>query len=234
LNNPTDVVGRRIGGYIIDLLIVAAISALGWFLLTKKFGGSCIAGGVEINGSCRGFESGSSNRTIWFLVQLVAWFTIFGILPGVTGKSPGQALFGVRTVSRQGGRGGAGRGLLRALVLGVIDTFPYIFPLVGLISVLTDSDQHKSVADRVSGTLVVNKNAEGQPVVPGGGQQYGQYGGPAFSQPPPGYGQQAPPPPPQPPVPVGGGQPAGWYDDPQRQARLRWWDGTNWTSHTSN
>jgi uncharacterized RDD family membrane protein YckC len=231
LNNPTDVVGRRIGGYIIDLLIFVAIGAGTWFLLTKKFDGACIAGGVEINGTCRGFESGSSNRAIWILIDVIAWFTIFGILPGLTGKSPGQALFGVRTIGRHGGRAGAARGLLRALVLYFIDAFPYIFPLVGLISTLTDNNQHKSVSDRVAGTLVVNKNAEDW--VPDSGQQYGQYGGPAFSQPPQQYGQQQPPPQQQP-VPVGGGQPAGWYEDPQRQARLRWWDGSTWTSHTSN
>jgi hypothetical protein len=27
--------------------------------------------------------------------------------------------------------------------------------------------------------------------------------------------------------------PAGWYDDPWRQARLRYWDGTAWTGHTA-
>jgi hypothetical protein len=27
--------------------------------------------------------------------------------------------------------------------------------------------------------------------------------------------------------------PAGWYADPQGQARLRWWDGERWTGHTS-
>ena len=25
--------------------------------------------------------------------------------------------------------------------------------------------------------------------------------------------------------------PAGWYDDPRRVARLRWWDGSIWTEH---
>jgi hypothetical protein len=32
---------------------------------------------------------------------------------------------------------------------------------------------------------------------------------------------------------VGGGPPAGWYPDPQGQARLRYWDGTGWTEQTS-
>ena len=35
-------------------------------------------------------------------------------------------------------------------------------------------------------------------------------------------------PPPSPP-----GPPPGWYGDPTGQARLRWWDGYNWTGHTS-
>ena len=25
----------------------------------------------------------------------------------------------------------------------------------------------------------------------------------------------------------------GWFPDPSRQARLRWWDGQRWTDHTS-
>ena len=29
------------------------------------------------------------------------------------------------------------------------------------------------------------------------------------------------------------GPPPGWYDDPWRQARLRYWDGTTWSGHTA-
>ena len=28
-------------------------------------------------------------------------------------------------------------------------------------------------------------------------------------------------------------QPAGWYDDPQDPAQLRYWDGVIWSSHVS-
>jgi hypothetical protein len=31
-----------------------------------------------------------------------------------------------------------------------------------------------------------------------------------------------------------GGPPAGWYPDPQGQARLRYWDGATWTDQTSS
>lgn len=42
-----------------------------------------------------------------------------------------------------------------------------------------------------------------------------------------------PPPPPSPPrpQPVPQQRPSGWYPDPWRQARARWWDGRRWTDH---
>lgn len=33
--------------------------------------------------------------------------------------------------------------------------------------------------------------------------------------------------------PAGTGAPAGWYDDPHGEARLRYWDGSQWTGHTA-
>lgn len=30
-----------------------------------------------------------------------------------------------------------------------------------------------------------------------------------------------------------GGPPPGWYPDPQQAGRRRWWDGRQWTEHTS-
>jgi hypothetical protein len=61
-------------------------------------------------------------------------------------------------------------------------------------------------------------------------------GGPAMgAAPPPATAQPAaaaPAPMAQPPA-GGPGQPAGWYPDPQGQARVRYWDGSAWTDHTS-
>jgi hypothetical protein len=37
----------------------------------------------------------------------------------------------------------------------------------------------------------------------------------------------------QTPAPAQAAAPLGWYDDPWRQARLRYWDGTAWTGHTA-
>jgi hypothetical protein len=54
---------------------------------------------------------------------------------------------------------------------------------------------------------------------------------PSFTT-PIGGGAPAPTGPPQ--APAGGGTAPGWYDDPHGQARLRYFDGQNWTEQTSN
>ena len=229
--DPTNVVGRRVGAFLIDLLIAAAISAASWYALTKEIEGPCFGGGIEIGGNCRGFTVGSSGQEIWGLINLIAGLVIFAVVPGLTGTSPGKSLTGIRVISRHGGKPGIGKALVR-YVMWIVDAFPYIIPyLTGFITALTD-DQHRRLGDRVAGTLVVHKEAADQPVA--GGQQYGQYGGPALGSPQPQYGQQ-PQYAQQPQQQAATGSTApGWYDDPQREARLRWWDGSTWTSHTSN
>jgi Protein of unknown function (DUF2510)/Domain of unknown function (DUF4234) len=51
--------------------------------------------------------------------------------------------------------------------------------------------------------------------------------------PPPPSTATPPAPPPPPPQPAAQ-TPADWYPDPTGQARLRYWDGTTWTHHTTN
>jgi uncharacterized RDD family membrane protein YckC len=195
--DPTAVVGRRVVAYIIDTIVVAVIIGAAWLALTKKVPGECVGGGVTINGDCRGFESGSSNRDVWILINFLASLIVFAILPGLRGTSPGKALVGIRVVSRDGGTPGIGRGIVRWLMY-IADGFPWVLPmLVGFIAAATDSGQHRRLGDRVAGTLVVDKNAAGQPAgavapgaAPGGG------GGPAL-----GGG----------PAPGGGGPAPGWY-----------------------
>jgi hypothetical protein len=54
---------------------------------------------------------------------------------------------------------------------------------------------------------------------------------PSFTTP---IGGGAPAPTGAPQAPAGGGVAPGWYDDPHGQARLRYFDGQNWTEQTSN
>lgn len=215
--NPTNVVGRRVAAFIIDSIVYYAIVAVSWLALTKKISGQCLAGGVTINGNCHGFESGSAGRTIWFLIILAAGALIWWLLPAFTGTSPGHAAVGLRIIARDGGRPGIGRGLARAL-MWIVDGL--VFCLVAFVAALTDQSEHRRLGDRVGGTLVIDKRAAGQPLAVGPGQQQPPY---AQQQP---YGQQQ--------AGAPGGPAPGWYDDPHRQARLRYWDGTSWTEQTTD
>lgn len=60
-------------------------------------------------------------------------------------------------------------------------------------------------------------------------------GAPAVAAPgAPAMGQAHPGAPALPSAPAGGGFPAGWHPDPQGQAAMRYWDGSQWTEHVSD
>jgi uncharacterized RDD family membrane protein YckC len=211
MQKPTQVVGRRVAAFVIDFLIFAVIVALSWYVLTKDVSsGSCIGGGIELGGKCRGFvASESSHRTIWLLILALAWITIWMVLPGLRGSSPGHAVLGLKIVDREGRVPGIGRGIVRGFFLWLIDV-----SIIGLIVALA-TQQNQRVGDLVGGTYVVDKNYQGAV---------------EQAQPAP---LGAPAPQPQQEQPQGAGQAANWYPDPQGQARLRYWDGERWTEHTS-
>jgi uncharacterized RDD family membrane protein YckC len=210
MQKPTQVVGRRVAAFVIDLLAFLVIAAIAWYALTKNTGTStCFGGGYEINGKCRGFVS-SGNRAAWLAIIALTAITIWMILPGLRGTSPGHAAVGLRIVNREGGTPGIGRGIARGFFLWLIDV-----SIIGLIVALV-TQQNQRVGDLVGGTYVVDKSYRGaieqaQPA--------------PLGPPPPGVQPQQPP--------QGGGQAPNWYPDPQGQARLRYWDGQRWTEHTS-
>src|SRR3954454_24777870 len=222
MQSPTKVVGNRVGAWIIDLLILSAISAISWYALTKNVGeGGCIGGGIEINGKCRGFtEDTSGNRTAWVLINILAPIGILWVMQGITGKTPGKAMMGIQVVNAEGNPPGVGRAALRS-ILWIVDGFPYLIPFLTGFIVALNSERTQRVGDMAASTFVVDKNFAGQPVgAIAAGPAGGQYG--------------APPSGPPVAVPQGdGGQKADWYPDPQGQERLRYWDGQRWTDHTS-
>jgi uncharacterized RDD family membrane protein YckC len=228
MQKPTQGVGRRVAAFIIDGLIVAAISAISWYLLTKNVGpGGCIGGGVEINGKCRGFTD-DGNRTIWILINTLASVGILWVMQGITGKTPGKAMMGIQVVNAEGQPPGIGRAALR-YILWIVDAFPYIIPyLTGFITALT-SQRNQRVGDMVASTFVVDKSAAGSPAGQVGQGQFAGGGPVPYGAPPPSGVPVAA----GAPAPGGGEQKADWYPDPQGQARLRYWDGQRWTEHTS-
>jgi uncharacterized RDD family membrane protein YckC len=203
MQKPTKVVGRRVAAFVIDSILWGVILAIAWYALTSDVGpGSCVGGGVTINGKCHGFTS-SGNRTAWIVIDIVVTIGLFIVMQGLTGKTPGKAMVGIKVVNREGNAPGILRTLGREL-MWVVD-----FWIVALIAALA-SENNQRLGDMVAGTYVVDRNFTGAIGAPAGQ--------PAFSAPPP---------------PSQGAQPAAWYPDPHGQARLRYWDGERWTEHTS-
>jgi uncharacterized RDD family membrane protein YckC len=222
MQSPTKVVGRRVAALVIDLLIMAAIVALSWFALTDTTPGTCIGGGFEVGDDCRGFYD-DSKRTLWFVILIATWLTLFAILPGVKGSSPGKSALGIKVVNAEGQPPGLLRGFARGFFLWVID-----LSIIGLIVALVTA-RNQRVGDLVASTYVIHKDAAGDM---------------ALTQPPAGQfaptsGWDAPPasapPQPEPQAQAGpaGEHKADWYPDPHGVARLRYWDGQRWTEHTS-
>ena len=238
MQSPTNVVGKRVGAFVIDILINSAITVIAWFALTTEIPGKCLdeGGGITIGDNCRGFlVTEGGKQTAWYLISIGAALLLFVILPGITGKTPGKAAVGIKLVNAEGRPPGVLRAFLRH-ILWIVDGFPYIIPnLVGFIVAL-NGERNQRVGDMAAGTFVVDKAWEGPLPAPGQIQQGGQFAPTAgWNAPPtnapPNYG------PPPTPVPAGTQEPAqkaDWYPDPHGQARLRYWDGQRWTDHTSN
>jgi uncharacterized RDD family membrane protein YckC len=176
MQKPTQVVVRRVAAYLIDGVILAAIIAAGWYLLTKNaHPGSCGGGGgIEISGKCRGFTQ-SSHRTIWIAISAIAAIGIFIFMQGLTGRTPGKAIVGIKVIKGDGGVPGIGRAFVREL-LWIIDGLP-VLNLVGLVTALVSANNQR-VGDMVAGTYVVDRNFAGALGAP-------QAGGAAISAPPP-------------------------------------------------
>lgn len=180
--DPTAVFARRAIAAIIDGLVILVPTFL---LLTASFeyldvsaldrsaeafctdytdqqGGYCL-NLTDVNDRVYFSEgpSGASSALYWG-----GTFALLVVIQGLTGRTVGKALTGVRTV----GEDGAPPGLLKALlrwVLWAVDAFPYVVPLLGPIVALT-TQGHRRVGDMVAKTYVVRAGAAGAPIaVPG-------------------------------------------------------------------
>ena len=246
--DPTSVVGRRIGAYIVDALIILALFTAALLALAsdgqdfdddqseraaEAFGlleGDLTEGfnfrwdlanqvggylNIDVSDADGGDAKVVADTEFWIvtLVGLGASLGLLVLLQGTTGKTPGKALFGIRTVREDGSPPGIGKAIVRWLLL-FVDSF---FILPGLISSLA-SKGHRRIGDMAASTYVVRDSAAGQPIrLPGSGA------GAAPASAAPAYA-----------APASVGQPsadAQW--DPARQAWIRW-DGTAWTQHDPN
>jgi uncharacterized RDD family membrane protein YckC len=206
---PTAVAGQRLLAFLIDALIICAAVALLWLLLTDKVSREGIdpsSGGFDIGGKRYAFtEEHAGRRTLWLGLSIAAALVVSIVIPAISGSSPGRAVAGIRVVDREGRPPGFVRALVRWL-LWIVDGF--FFWLVGGVLVLV-TERNQRLGDMAAGTYTVRKELAGQPIPLESAAQ-------------------------GPPAGVLQAQGPGWHPDPHGQARLRWWDGSNWTEHTSS
>ena len=208
---PTKVVGRRVAAFLIDAVLLTILNLLIFMLFADKRSDieAGLAPGEEqpifVNLNLGGDEYSieGSGKALLFL-----------LLIALIGFAYFAALQGIKgwtpgklalgiRVVDQEGRTGPGIG--KATVRWLLWIVDgFFFYLVAFITALA-SDKNQRVGDMVATTYVVKENDVGRP--PFGLQQGAQ-------------AQQ-------------GAQGAGWHPDPHGQARLRYWDGAQWTEHTS-
>jgi uncharacterized RDD family membrane protein YckC len=234
MQQPTSVVGKRIGAFLIDYVLYLIVFFAVFFAMAdtdRDIAQQLIQREVDPNTSTYGnitigdtkYSIVGSKFLLYLLIIFLFGFLYYAVLQGIKGWTLGKLAVGIRTVDEQGNFPGVGRGTVRWLGLVFIDSAPWLIPyILGFVMILA-TKQKRRVGDFMAKTAVVGKEFVGQPPYP---QQAG-YGVPA-----PGYAPQ-PAQPAQAAAVGAGAQPAGWYADPQGQARLRYWDGAAWTEHTS-
>jgi uncharacterized RDD family membrane protein YckC len=226
MRKPTQVVGRRVAAFLIDALLLYGVTFALFFAMAdteeeqvqKLLEGDLTAdsttyGNIQIGDNEYSLAGG--DFVLWLFLTFLIGFLYMVVLQGIKGWTPGKLALGLRVVDESGKAGpGIGKAAVRWL-LWIVDGFA--FYLVAFVSALA-SEKNQRVGDMVAKTYVVGQNDAGRP--PFAGQQQEQFGG--------GYQQQSAMPQQQ----ANGG--AGWHPDPRGQARLRYWDGSQWTEHTTN
>lgn len=158
-----NVTGRRIGAAFIDLALYITLCFGLFFLMADSTTGSVLLESTNINlqlGDRTWYVEGGEAGLV-YLADLGWALLIFGLIPGLTGWTPGKLVTGLRVVRADRGPAGVGRNLVRPF-LWIVDGFPYFLPgLVGFVLVLA-TKEHRRVADFVAGTYVVDRAEAGR------------------------------------------------------------------------
>lgn len=186
--DPTAVVGRRFGAYVVDAIVVAAIP-IALFFATAGINlyespTTCAqieakAGELSSSETCTDdlditindddYSAATFRTAAPFIaggagllyVILVQW-----VVQAMTGATLGKAIFGIRTVNEEGQAPGIGKQFVRG-VLWIVDGL--CNGLVAAILILV-SKGHRRLGDMAADTFVVRSAAKGSPVtVPGMG-----------------------------------------------------------------
>jgi uncharacterized RDD family membrane protein YckC len=168
--DPTQVLWRRIAAYVVDGLtggLIALVVIVAFADLETLDTADCpddLPGGrVCLDAATDDTVTLADTGALVAAAGLaVGWVLINDVLiQGATGATTGKFITGVRTVRPDGGRPGAGRALVRTLML-VVDGISLILPL-GLWVALF-SKGHRRLGDMAADTYVVKARYAGAPV----------------------------------------------------------------------
>jgi uncharacterized RDD family membrane protein YckC len=210
--DPTAVIGRRIGAFIIDRLLMVLIFVLAVFAIadhaefdsSDQASDACAVAREFGDGPvyCQNIGSDAwategGDTIMLFGIGLIFFIANHIVLEGLAGGTIAKLAFGIRVIRSDSGQVcGIGKAFVRT-ILWVVDAVPYCFPLVGLITGLTTKG-HRRVGDMAAGTLVVSKIDVGRPPMVPGLTAMAMAAPGGYAPPPPGGPGWAPPAPPSP------------------------------------
>lgn len=136
-DDPAEVVGRRIGAALLDIVLLAVL-----FVVV----GIALGGAETDDGQASIFLEGG-DAGIYFLLVLLYYF----VTEAAWGRTVGKHVLGLRVARTDGSDAGAGRVAVRT-VLRIVDTLPFLY-LLGLIVVLV-TPRKQRIGDLAAGTVV--------------------------------------------------------------------------------
>jgi uncharacterized RDD family membrane protein YckC len=138
MDDPTEVLGRRIGAALIDLVVVAVLLVVLGILIGES---ETADGGAQVS-----LDGGPA--LLWAALSLFYYFAS----EAITGRTLGKRLLGLRVVAADGGRAGAGKIAIRT-AFRLVDGIGFYF--IGLIVVLVSGRRRQRLGDLAAQTTVV-------------------------------------------------------------------------------
>jgi uncharacterized RDD family membrane protein YckC len=130
-----DVVPRRVGAFVVDLLVLGLVAAL----VSAALGLDLLAGG----------GIGTAFYLLYFIV-----------FEGTYGKTPGKHLLGLVVVTERGNACGYEEAVIRT-VLRLIDGLPGVLYIVGIVTIFL-TDEKQRLGDLAADTVVVRAAKRGE------------------------------------------------------------------------
>lgn len=170
------VIDRRIGAFLIDLLLISALSLIA-FGAVIDLDVTDLESQEAAEAACERHDANDDpglcipsasetlvitmSRILSPLVFHIALWLLRGAVEGMTGWSPGKLLMGIRVVTAAGSKIGSPKGVLRTLLLP-IDGFPWGAPMLVGMLVASNTQRQQRLGDIAAESFVVHKAAAGQ------------------------------------------------------------------------